>query len=99
MISILTWQSAILNFLPVIIALCLFYFIRERNKKPIRKKEWYFILGFIVITLFYIVANDPEVTQALYLQNNDYTTPIFWAVISGLLLFIAIYYFKKHLEA
>lgn len=87
-----------LNFLPVIVAITLFFVLRKHDGKKIRRKEWYFILGFITITLFYIVANDPEVTQALYLQNGDYVTPMFWAVVSGLLLFIAIYYFKKHLE-
>ena len=81
--------------LPVVGAVGLYYIVK---KGRIRKKEWYFIFGFISLTAFYIYASAPEVVYAEYATKGIYWPVVIFAFLGMAFLFISMYFFKKHLE-
>jgi drug/metabolite transporter (DMT)-like permease len=80
--------------LPVVIVL-LYYLIFKPERS---KKDLFFLLGFLAITVYYIITPDPAVIYALYIEKGDYTTPITIALISTFFLLLAVIYFKRYRE-
>jgi len=64
----------------------------------VKKREMYFIFGFISLTTFYIYASAPEVVYAEYATKGIYTPVIVFGLLGMLFLFVSMYFFKKHLE-
>lgn len=98
MIDSLTW-SVIISILPALAILALFFLKNRHNEDMEHKKELYFLLGFLSITLFYIVSPDPLFISKFYISEGDFWTPIWLAIIGTLLLAFAIFYFRRHEEA
>jgi lipopolysaccharide export LptBFGC system permease protein LptF len=80
---------------PLIGALLLYYLAK---KGKVKKREWYFLLGFIFITAFYIYASAPEVVYSSYATKGDYFPVIVFGLLAMVILFVAIYFFRRHLE-
>jgi predicted glycosyltransferase len=85
-----------LSLYPVAAVLILWMVLRR--KKSGRKSTW-FLLGFLAMALFYIFAPDPSVLFKLYFEQGDITVPFYFASISAIFLFLAVYVFKRHEEA
>jgi hypothetical protein len=64
----------------------------------VKKRELYFIFGFISLTTFYIYASAPEVVYAEYATKGLYAPVIIFGLLGMVFLFISMYFFKKHLE-
>ena len=98
MINPLTVSGAIV-LLPFVATAFLIYFLyRQKHSEAKTRRYMYFVLGFVFLTMFYVVIPDPELIQSLYINQGDYTTPITWSFVGAVLLFLSIYVFRKHLE-
>lgn len=83
--------ALMISLIPVLIVLGIYLFRNVNNKRGIP-----FLLGFLAITVFYIVAPDPMHLATFYIAQGDYVTPLISAGVSGVLLVIAVIFFKKH---
>ena len=98
MINPLT-ASGIIVLAPIFAITVLIYILyRSKHTEQKTKKMMWLVLGFVFLTVFYITAPDPSVIQSLYIDKGDYATPVFWSLVAAMLLFVSIYYFRKHLE-
>jgi hypothetical protein len=64
----------------------------------VKKRELYFIFGFISLTTFYIYASAPEVVYVEYATRGLYAPVIIFGLLGMIFLFVSMYFFKKHLE-
>jgi hypothetical protein len=87
-------DAIIISTIPALMVLVVAVGFRQENKKGL-----YFILGFLSVTEFYIFAIDPSLVAALYTTQGNYTFPLEVSLISGVFLILAVFLFKKHLDA
>lgn len=80
---------------PLLGAVAMYFFIKHNE---IGRKEWYFLFGFISVTAYFVFASAPEVVYKDYAQKGDYTPVVVFGVLAMMMLFIAIYFFRRHLE-
>jgi FtsH-binding integral membrane protein len=87
--------ALMLSLYPVAAVLVLWMVLRK--KKGSKKSTW-FLLGFLAMAMFYIFAPDPSVLLKLYTEQGDISVPFYFASISAIFLFLAVYVFKRHEE-
>lgn len=77
---------------PVLFAFIAWYLLRKGKGK----KETWFILGMLIMILAYMFLPNPSLE--LYMQGGNTETALAFGTIAGVLLFVAIYFFKRHME-
>jgi hypothetical protein len=63
-----------------------------------RKKETFLVLGLLAMTIFYIFAPDPSVIYRLYTEKGDVATPLIFSTVAAVALFVAVFFFRRHLR-
>ncbi len=87
-------SALLVALVPAVAVLVIWAFLRRDKSKP--RKDLYFLLGFLAISLFYIFAPDPAIIYALYSTEGD-TGPVWlFAVVAMLFLGVAVFIFKSY---
>lgn len=94
-----TQISLLFSLYPIVAVLVFWYMLKGKKKGHKTKKEFFFLLMFLAMATFYIMAPDPSLIQKLYVEGGDFTPIIAFSTVSAVALFVAVYYGKKHLEA
>ncbi len=94
-----TQISLLLSLYPIVAVLVIWYLLKAKKDSKKTKKEFFFLLVFLSMAIFYIMAPDPSLIQKLYVEGGDFTPVIAFSTVSAVALFVAVYYGKKHLEA
>ncbi len=84
--------AILLSLYPILFALVAWYMFRKSKNK----KEPYLVLSLLIMVLAYVFLPDPSLIQKLYVEGGDVQPVLLYGTIGGVLLFIAIFYFKKH---
>ena len=50
------------------------------------------------MTIFYIFAPDPSVIYRLYTEKGDVATPLIFSTVAAVALFVAVFFFRRHLR-
>ncbi len=88
------FSALLVALVPTVAVLVLWLFLRKEKKKG--RKELYFLLGFLAISLFYIFAPDPSLIYKLYSGEGD-TGPVWiFALIAMGFLAVAVFVFKSY---
>lgn len=82
---------------PAVAVLVLWFFLKGAKGKS--RKELYFLLGFLAITLFYIFAPDPSLIYKLYTGQGDGGPVWIFALIAMMFLAVAVFVFKAYRRA
>jgi len=90
--------SLLFSLYPVILVFIAWYMLRGRKQTQKAKKEFFFLLIFLALAIFYIMAPDPSLIQKLYVEGGDFKPILVFSTVSAVALFIAVYYGKKHME-
>lgn len=95
------FESTLSILIVPIIALMIFIYliVRMKQSNAKAKKYMFFLMGFISLTLAYIFYPEPIVSQSLFVEQGDWTTPLAYTAVATFFLFLSVYVFKKHLEA
>jgi len=68
-------------------------------KQTRSKRDLYFLLGFLAVTMFYIFAPDPSLIYKLYAEPNTDTGPLLlFSSLSFLFLALAVVVFRRYRE-
>lgn len=87
--------SLFITIMPAIVAFGFYALYRRRNGGKV-SRDMFFLMGFLAVTLFYIFAPDPALTDEFYVSQGIYGKPLILMVISSLFLLVSIFYFKKY---
>lgn len=94
-----TGISLLLSLYPIVFVLLIWYMLRGMKKGGKTKKEFFFLLMFLALATFYIMAPDPALVQKLYVEGGDFKPVVIFSTVSAVALFVAIYYGRKHMES
>jgi len=88
-------STLLIALFPAVIIMLMWYAFRGERAR----KEIYFLLGFLAISLFYVFAPDPALVYKLYGQGGDTTPILIFSLISTMFLAIAVFVFKAYRRA
>lgn len=91
-----TQISLLFSLYPILAVLVFWYLLRGKQKGK-SKKEFFFLIMFLALATFYIMAPDPSLIQKLYVEGGDFRPILVFSTVSAVALFVAVYYGKKHL--
>lgn len=81
---------------PILLVLVLSLFLRSRKQSKEGRKDSWFLLGFLFMALFYIMAPDPSGIYLVYTQNGDLRLVLLSGAMSAIALVVAVKVFKRY---
>lgn len=89
-------SALLIALVPALAVLVLWFFLKNGVKS---KKELYFLLGFLAITLFYIFAPDPSLIYKLYTGEGDVGPVWIFSIFALIFLAVSVFIFKAYRRA
>jgi hypothetical protein len=89
-------SALLIALVPAMAVLVLWFFLKNGAKS---KKELYFLLGFLAITLFYIFAPDPSLIYKLYTGEGDVGPVWIFSIFALIFLAVSVFIFKAYRRA
>jgi len=86
-------SALLVAMVPALAVLVLWAFLRNGKSS---KKDLYFLLGFLAITLFYIFAPDPALIYKLYMGEGDSGPVWIFSLVALVFLAVSVFVFKAY---